>query len=51
LADSKDTFPCCEKIEIKYDWKEFEMGYNFAYRNFLDSEFIFELKFREASMS
>jgi hypothetical protein len=39
------------KFEIKYRWKEFEIGNNFSYRNLLGFEMDFKLKFRENSRS
>jgi hypothetical protein len=39
--------PLLEKLEVKYGWKDLEMGNNFPYRNFSRFEKEFELKFRE----
>jgi hypothetical protein len=43
--------PVLQKFEIKYGWKEYEMGKSFDYRNFLIFLLDLEQKFREISMS
>jgi hypothetical protein len=40
-----------EKLEIKYGWKEVEMGNNASYRNLSRFELKFELKLKEVSLS
>jgi hypothetical protein len=40
-----------QKFQIKYGWKEIEIGDNFTYRNFSRFKIEFELKFKEISMS
>jgi hypothetical protein len=51
LTDPKGVFLCPQKLEIKYGWKELEMGNNSSYRNVSRFEFKFELKFKEFCMS
>jgi hypothetical protein len=51
LANSKGAFPLLQKLEIKYGWKEPEMGNKFSYINLSIFELNFELKFKEISMS
>jgi hypothetical protein len=48
---SKRCLPMLEKLEIKYGWKELDMGNNYSYRNLSRFELKFELKFKEISMS
>jgi hypothetical protein len=43
--------PLLEKLEIKYGWKEVEMGNNASYRNLSRFELKFELKLKEVSLS
>jgi hypothetical protein len=51
FTDPKRCLPVLEKLEIKYGWKECEMGNNSSYRNLSRFDLKFELKFKEFSMS
>jgi hypothetical protein len=39
--------PLLQKFQIKYVWKEVEIGNNFSYRDFSRFKMEFELKIRE----
>jgi hypothetical protein len=47
----KQVLSLLQKFQIKYGWKEIEIGDNFTYRNFSRFKIEFELKFKEISMS
>jgi hypothetical protein len=51
LSSIQQDLPGVQKFEIKYGWREFEIGNNFDYKCFLIFEMDVELKFRDASMT
>jgi hypothetical protein len=44
---TKRYLPVLQKSEIKYGWKELDMGKTFVYRHSLSFSMDFELKIRE----